>query len=281
MPAVSLVATQSRVAIWPVLVAPFVTGIYYLAIKGAFAESIVSVLGQTSATDIDLADIAGPHWGSHWIYRSIAEIISVGFATFVAAGLAHGRERVAAITGGCTISLGFLARIAMLLYAWKYTAPEEYSVPEPWYQYGIEALMVFAAPIVGGYVAEAAEDLHQEAPAGFGGVARGHFIWLWVPTFWYARGLITPMARIYALGPDAGPIAAILTLLVNGIPAAAIAIPGYFGLALLGGQLGSHLSAAVRNILGTVVLILGFAVGLALQLGWYWLAQTIYKALFG
>src|SRR5260370_21287645 len=95
MPAVSCVASQSRTPIWPVLVAPLVSGVYYLAVKSAFGQSIVLVLGQTSATDIDLADIAAPHWSSHWGYRLIAEIASTARETFVAAGLAHGRERMA------------------------------------------------------------------------------------------------------------------------------------------------------------------------------------------
>jgi hypothetical protein len=169
----------------------------------------------------------------------------------------------------------------MLLYAWIYMDPEDYSAPEPWYQYAIEGLMVFVPPIVGSYVAEAAEDIHRQVPAGFGGVARGHFIWLWLPAFWYALGLITPMARIYTLGPDAGAIATFLVLLVNGIPAAAVAIPGYFGLALLAGHLGTPMHTGLRNLCGTVALIIGFAVGLTVQFGWYWLTQTVYQTLFG
>lgn len=35
------------------------------------------------------------------------------------------------------------------------------------------------------------------------------FIWLWFAAFWYALGLITPMARIYALGPDHNIIATV------------------------------------------------------------------------
>jgi len=170
------------------------------------------------ATDIDLSDIAAPQWGSHWVYRGAAEVIATGFATFVAAGLAPGRERVAAIAGGCIISLGFLARVAMLFYALQYMDPDDFSAPEPWYQYAIETLMIFAPPIIGAYVAEAAEDMHQQEPTGFGGINRLHFLWLWFAAFWYALGLITPMARIYGLGPDSGMIATFIVLLVNVVP---------------------------------------------------------------
>ncbi len=44
MPAVSSVAIQSRTPIWPVLVAPLVSGVYYLAVKSAVGQSIGWVL---------------------------------------------------------------------------------------------------------------------------------------------------------------------------------------------------------------------------------------------
>jgi hypothetical protein len=273
-------AVSHRAPIWPVIIAPLVTGVYYLAIKGAFAQEIVSVLGKTAASDIDLSGIAAPHWGSHWVYRGVAELISTGFATFVAAGLAHGRERAAAIAGGCIISLGFLARIAFLLYALKYMDPEEFTVPEPWYQYAIEGLMIFAPPIIGAYVAEAAQDIHRQQPLGFGGINRLHFLWLWFAAFPYARGLIAPVGRIYAVEPDS-IFSTFIILLVGIIPAAAIAVPGYFGLAILSGHLASALHPAARNLLGVVVLVVGWTAGIVLQFGWYWVLQKIYEAIFG
>jgi hypothetical protein len=135
-------AAPYRAPIWPVIIAPLVGAVYYLAIKAAFAQSIVSVLGNTATTDIDLSDLTAPQWGSHWFYRGVAEVAATGLATFVAAGLAHGRERLAAIVAGCTISLGFIARVAFLLYAWKYMDPADFDAPEPWYQYAIEAAMI-------------------------------------------------------------------------------------------------------------------------------------------
>jgi hypothetical protein len=47
-----MVATPSaapyRAPIWPVMIAPLVAGVYYLAIMTAFAQSIASVLGNTA-----------------------------------------------------------------------------------------------------------------------------------------------------------------------------------------------------------------------------------------
>jgi hypothetical protein len=190
--------------------------------------------------------------------------------TFIAAGLVHGRERAAALTGGCAISLFFVARVAIHLYVWRYMDPTLYLVPEPWYQHGIDGLMIFAPPILVSYVAELAEDVHRETPAGFGGIARAHFIWLWFVAFWYAGGLIAPVARIYmyAAGPDTQLIIAVPILLGNVIPAAALAIPGYFGLALLSGHLGSQLGSTLRNVCGIVVLIVGWIAGAMMQIGW-------------
>jgi hypothetical protein len=116
MSVVTAVAVQSRAPIWPILAAPFAAGIYYLAIKPAFSLSIVAVLGETSPNDINLADIVSPVWARTGFIAYLAEFISAGLAMFIAAGLAHGRERAAGITGGCTISFFFIARVATHLY---------------------------------------------------------------------------------------------------------------------------------------------------------------------
>src|SRR6266481_6241640 len=125
---------KPRVPIWPIVLAPVIAGIYYLALKLAFVESAVAVLGRT-----DLFE--APHWGSHWGFRLTAEAISVGFGTFVAAALAPGREQTAAVVGGCAISLGFAAKLALV-----YSDPAMFSSAEPWYQYSIDALSIVLAP---------------------------------------------------------------------------------------------------------------------------------------
>lgn len=268
-----------RGPIWPLLVAPLAAGVYYLMIKDAFVGSILDALGESSTILVDPTDVNSAHWGSHWIYRSIAELISTGAATFVAAGLAHGRERAAGIIGGATISLGYVAVVGLLGHVWLYER-DQFSFTEPWYQYAIHALMVFAAPIIGYHVAEAAEDMHRETPTGFGGIGRGHLLWLWLPAFWYARGLIGPLARIYGLDDEAGDLVRLVVFIVNIIPAAAIAVPGYYGLSLLAGVRGAHLRPVLRNLFGVLVLIAGFATALFLQLGWYWLMHFARQAIF-
>lgn len=276
-----MAALESRTPIWPVIIAPLVGCVYYLSVKTAFTLSIVSVLGNTAATDINLSDIAAPHWGSHWVYRSATELISTGFGTFVAAGLAHGRERLAALAGSIIISFEAVVRLAILFFAWKYFDLDDSSAPEPWYQYAIDAVMVIAPPAIGAYVAEAAEDMHRETPKGFGGINRLHFLWFWFAAFWYALGLITPMARIYMVGQDHGVIILFLVVLINGIPAVAVAVPGFYGLALLAGHHGSTMHPAGRNMVGALVMVFGFIVGFGVQYAWYWVFQTIFEGIFG
>ena len=260
---------------WPVLVAPIVAGIYYLPIKLAFAQSIVSVLGRS-----DFFDLTTPRWGPHWVYHAAAEVIAIGFGTFIAAGLAFGRERTAAITGGCTISLGFIGKLAITYFDWKHQGADTLVVLEPWYQYAIDAATIFAAPFIGAFVAEAAEQMHRDTPGGFGGINRLHFLWLWLVVYWYALGLITPIARYYA-HQDENVITIVIVVLINAIPAAAIAVPGYYGITFLAGRHGETMHPAGRNLVGILVLIFGFLVGVVIQEGWYWIAQKISEAIFG
>jgi hypothetical protein len=267
-------AIPARAPWWPVLIAPVVAGIYYLSIKLPFAQSIVSVLGR-----IDFFDITTPRWGSHWMYRATAEVIAVGVGTFVAAGLALGRERTAAIVGGCTISLSFIFNLAITYLVWKYQDADTLVVLDPWFQYAIDAAMIFAAPLIGSFVAEAAKDMHRGTRDGFGGINRFHFLWLWLAAFWYAHGLITPVAHIMLRYDNM--VASIIALLINFIPAAAIAVPGYYGMTILAGHHGDTMHPAGRNLIGVLVLIFGFVIGLVVQFGWYWMFQKIYDAIFG
>jgi hypothetical protein len=265
---------MSRAPLWPVLAAPLVAGIYYLAIKLAFAQSIVSVMGRT-----DLFDPSIPRWGTNWTFRAAAEVIAVGFGTFIAASLAPGRQRVAAIVGGCTISLGFIVKLTVAFLDWSQLDPDEY-VPEPWYQYAMDALMIVAAPIIGIFLSESARDLHRDEPRGLGGINRLHLIWLWFAAYFYALGLITPMARIYAL-VDPSMVTTFITLLINGIPAAGLLIPGYYGMAFLAGHHGGTMHPAGRNMVGVLVLIFGYLVGAGIQFGWYWMVQKVFKTIVG
>jgi hypothetical protein len=259
-------ASTARFSIWPVLMAPFVAGIYYLSIRTAFAQSIVSVLGRNDFFD-------APHWGTHWLYRVVAEVISVYFGTFIAAGLAPGREHTAAVLGGCAIAIGYIIKLGLTYLAWKANTLNSL---EPWYQSVIDSLMAFAPPIIAFSVVETAQQVHRDIPHSFGGINRLHFLWLWLVSYFYALGLITPVARWYAF-QDESTITDVILLFVNGIPTAAIAFPGYYGVALLAGYHGNTMYPAGRNLIGVLVLIFGLLVGLIVEESWYWLMQRLYE----
>lgn len=258
--------SQPKFAVWPVVIAPVMAGVYYLSIKLAFGQSIVSVMGRSDFLEVT-------HWGSNWTFRIAAEVIAAGLGTFVAASLAPGRERTAALIGGCTISLGFLFKLWVAY-------DQAYPSLEPWYQHAIDAVMIVAAPIIGLFITESAEELHRTSPRGVGGVNRLHFIWLWFVAYFYALGLITPVARIYAMG-EPNILKTIVTLIINGIPAAALAIPGYYGMAFLAGLHGDTMHPAGRNMVGALVLVFGFLVGAAIQFGWYWMFEKLIGTIFG
>jgi len=271
------VGAPRRAPIWPVLIAPLVAGVYYLALKAAFIRSIDAAVGTTATSNIELGDLAAPQWGSHWIYRVVAEVVSVGFATFISAGLARGRERPAAITGGITIALVFLVGTVMVIYVRIYMA-DDYVMREPWYQHVIDGLLVIGCPLVGFHVAETAREINDSQPLGLAGINRLHFLWLWFAAYWYALGLIFPISRHYMLESTfPGMITIVIDLIINGVPAVALLIPGYFGVALLSGHRGTAFHPIARNLLGVVVLVVGVVIGAAVQFVW----QSLLRWLFG
>jgi hypothetical protein len=262
---------RDRAPWWPLLVAPFACFLYFAVLRLAFEQSVVSVLGRNDFFDVEVL-----RWGTHWIYRIAAEAIAIGFGAFIAAGLAPRRERAAAIIGGCTISVFFVVKsVAALLLSQR----TDMSAIEPWYQYAIDVGMIVGAPLIASYVVKAAEDMHRYGAGGLGGINRFHFVWLWLAAYCYAIGLVTPIARFYAL-QDASTITSLILLVINGIPAVAVAIPGYYGIAFLAGHHGDPMHPVGRNLVGVLVLIFGFVVGMFVQGMWYLLMQKI-GALFG
>ena len=74
-----------------------------------------------------------------------------------------------------------------------------------------------------------------------------------------------------------GLITTVVDVIINGIPAAALLIPGYFVIALLSGHRGTALHPIARNLLGVVVLVVGIVIGAAVQFVW----QGVFRWLFG
>jgi len=176
----------ARVPRWPLIVAPLVGFVYYVALREAFATAIREVVW-------DIADLTANHlgnipmWGTHWLYRSIAEVTSVAFGTFVAGSIARERARAAAIVAGCTISIVYILRFVVLIWA----LDRGDLLVDPWYQVFVDGAVIMVAPVIGYGVGT----IELSQANGFAALPRAHFLWLWIPSFLYGRSLVGPIMR--------------------------------------------------------------------------------------
>ena len=274
-----------RAPIWPVVIAPIVVGIYYMVVQSAVEEAVIGNFNN-KISPLYLWSNSGPTYGSHWFYHLITAILLVWFATFVAAGIARGRERAAAFTGGITIATAIVVFWGSFLFFRRaYTVgledldPVDYLVPDPWYQYAIGVLVGISAPIIALFAWVPARTLNEKRPTGFGGVNRMHFIWLPIAAHWYALGLISPVWHLLTLPRDASDLltGVFTSLPTSGVLVMALIVPGFYGLALLSGHNGHDLNPTMRNILGVLVLIFGFLLGVFIQV----VVTSIVQWLFG
>jgi hypothetical protein len=269
-----------RAPIWPLIIAPIACFVYYIVFRAAFIQSIDAII--TSPSDVDgssLDEFTKPSWGDHWIYRCTAEYISVTLATFVAGGLARGRAKSAAVVGSLAISLIYVAWFGFMIFAWQ-NPKGVWSWYEPWYQYVIDGLVMLGAPVVALATAEHVDTAHDEE-RGLAGINRWHFLWLWLLAYFYALAIITPLARFYSVQFNGGLIAIIIVTIVNFVPAFAVGLPLYYGLEILRGTHGDTMPPPARNLVGSLVLIGGLIVGLAVQFGWYWMFDKLRHAISG
>ncbi len=93
--------------------------------------------------------------------------------------------------------------------------------------------------------------------------------------------MITPLVRFYSVQMEGGIFALFMVVLVHAVPTFVVAVPLYYGLLILRGDHGDTMPPAVRNFVGALVLIGGLVVGLAVQMGWYWVFSKIGQAISG
>jgi hypothetical protein len=272
--------TDKRAPIWPLVVAPFACLLYYILLRTAFIQSIEGTFGEARISEGVNDIISQPLWSTHWFYRGAAEYISITVAVFVAGGLARGRARAGAILGASAISIFYILSVGYLLYDWKYVDPDAWTLADPWYQYVINGILIFAAPAIAFSTAEYIEEAHRNEP-GLAGINRWHFLWLWIPTYFYAMGMIGPLTRFYEVQAGGSILALAMVILVHAVPTLIVAVPLYYGLLILRGDHGSTMPSAARNFVGALVLIGGLVVGGAVQFGWYWMFNKIGEAISG
>jgi hypothetical protein len=271
-PPATAVAAPPR---WPLFAAPFAGLAYYLVLLLAFLDAMGKV--------VDTTDVAVPglSWGHHWLYHIFAVGLSVSFGTFVAAGVARERAAIGGLLGGFGITLLLSARLLVIGMSVSYDGAESI---DPLYQHIISAAAAIAAPIIGFHLGRAIRDISIVEPSGFSGIPRAHFLWLWLPVFYYGKSIIGPLVKYllaYFLGSDGREIAVLDTSVMTGImyfvvcvvPVVVYAIPLFIGLGLLSGRIGNTSTSAkrtvsrIQGILGAVVLVVGWFMATTMQYG--------------
>lgn len=111
-------------------------------------------------------------------------------------------------------------------------------------------------------------------PDGFAGIDRWHFIWLWLVVFLYAGSVISPLLNF---GFDSlvndSLVGNILRIIVFGPPLAAYAIPLFWGFTVLAHD--SSWTRRLDNILGPVILIVGWFLAEGITFGWVRLVRFV------
>ena len=247
---------------------PFVVFLYYAVFIAAFRMSIdFSVNNVTRGTGA----VSSGEWGTHWIYRIVAEWVSLSGGTLVASGMARGRERVAGIIAGSVIGFFHFTALSVFLYVSTTSSSDVFEYP--WYQYVISGTLIIASPIIGINMGKFSDVINKEFN-GFWGINRGHFLWLWIVMYFYLLGLISPVItgfviQFYDWGIFGNLLMLFKFVILSLIPSIFFIAPLYLGLNLLSGSSGQNLGVIARNLSGFFVLVLGILFGAGLQYGWH------------
>ena len=235
---------------WLSILAPIIAIIYFLQLEQAFLQSINEVVGSAKIErDLYLKprfDV--PRWGDHYIYRVISSAICVSFVTFICGGLTRTHGKLGGILGGVGISLtmGLLILISL-------------RVPSAGVGIGhlvISGIVFISAPIAGAFCGEFGAQVSTENETGFAGIPRYHFLWLWIPLYWYGLALIAPISN-FVFGPDSYSF---LIHAIRAIPIVIYGAPLIFGIGIMSGEILEVRSGLLRQILGPVVLVGGLLV---------------------
>ncbi len=276
--------------IWPLVLAPLVTGVYYWALRRGFSLSLPSVVSD--ASDVNPSVLGAPTWGTHWLYRAFAEAVSVPFGIFIAAGIAREKAKIAGIIGGLSISLFYLLRNLFVLYAAFYLQPylqsKNFQLTEPWYQHVIEGFIIIGAALLGFTIGEAMKETASKNPQGFIGINRLHFLWLWLAVVFYSWGIIAPLLNAWigmnvsgSLGflPFGTMLDIVLPVIVYGLPVGAYIFPLSWGMKVLAHE--SSWSPRMDNIIGPVILIVGWFLATGIVFVWAWMVIRVQHLTFG
>jgi hypothetical protein len=167
----------------------------------------------------------------------------------------------------------------MVIFAAVYLRSEDYHIIEPWYQHVVEGLIIVGAPFAGSLMGDGAMEMVRSAPRGFAGINRWHFTWLWIVVIAYAGGVISPLLNMWVGSFTYGGGGDFVRSIVLGLPVVTYAIPGLWGLTVLAHQSGW--SRRKDNIVGPLILVIGWLVATAIVVVWGMLVGIVLKAVFG
>ena len=254
------------------ILAGVAAGVYYIQMKSAFSMSIRDVVANPF--DVDPFANGLPKWGSHWIYRLLAEAVSLAFGTLIAAFVRRDNPIRGALIGGGTISVGYIAFLSWAFYVLQ--QDPSVRLIEPWVQQAIDAIVIVGAPLAGLVVGNSVAAEISEPNSAFQRTSRYHLLWLWLPAYWYAAILIPPLTKFFTRTDDS-----IITTIVIGVPVYAAAIPLFMGLALLSGETGGKTPKWLLSLYGAGCLVAGAIAAAILQYFWTKLVLYLVRTFWG
>jgi hypothetical protein len=129
----------------------------------------------------------------------------------------------------------------------------------------ITAIAAIAAPVVGYGIGAVSRKVSTQKSSGFSGIHRAHFLWLWIPAYFYVASMLELAGKLITYyfthslfewsSSDLGQLLYVL-------PFVAFAIPMCVGVGLLAGDIdrANPMRPSLRQALAVVVLILGYLI---------------------
>lgn len=237
---------------------PLIAFLYYASILKAFFNMRTDFVRDTS--DILYTYGILPVWGTHWVYRICAETAAVCVATFICAGIAREKARTGGVIAGSTIAFFYSARLAI-----TYLSAGQHAIEQSWHQSLIDIVLVFASPLIGIEVARRYQAWQGSLLPGFAGIARLHFIWLWLPLTLYSSYMLPAAKLAFELNNQDSVTAFLSTAFI--LPQFFILLlPLTFGIYVLAGRM--QWSKLINNVAGSAILIVGFFLALFCNFLW-------------
>jgi hypothetical protein len=123
-------------------------------------------------------------------------------------------------------------------------------------------------------IGEAAKDSACSKAEGFAGINRIHFFWLWLAVLAYSSGIISPLLHYWIENLLSFGFGGLVRTIVFGLPVLTYAIPLFWGISVLAHD--SNWSRRTDNILGPVILIVGWLLATGITLVWALLLHAVF-----